>query len=370
MKPHWTLLLAAAWLVAPAFAQNEAPEKPRARKGPQAQQLTREQASANSYRARIEHIRKRLKLDEQQQEQFDRIAAEFLEQRPGDADRERQRELLEKIRAAREADDWKQVRELQAELRSIRTGRPMAEFYDQIAPILNDEQLDTLAEIRARAASERGRARGPLAQLEQLRAQLSLNDEQSGRYDELYAALEEKIGQARGDSAETRELIRQLTEAKDAGDEARVKELMEQLPDPRGESEMLIADFLNKVDRFLEPEQKEILAQFQREIKQQRSRVDLRDCFRFVSRLELDQQQRQTLRVIQRESQQAERDARRNPEARQELLEHVQQQLRDMLTDEQVAEFDRWLESRESPGPGREAGSERRGKRSREPEQP
>ena len=370
MKPHWTLLLVAAWLGAPAFAQKEAAEKPRARVGPQAQRANRQQTRASGYQARIDYLRKELKLDEGQQEEFDRIAAEYLEQRPSDTDRQRQQELVDEMRTARNENDSDRVRELQTELRSTRTGRPMFEFYGQVEPILNEEQLETLGEIRARAATERGRGRGPLAQLDRLRAQLNLNEEQAKQYDELYANLEEEIAQAKSDTTEISELLQEIRKAVDEGDDARLKELKEQLPNARDKADKLIADFLNEVESFLEPKQKETLERFKLERNRGRSRADLRECFAFVDRLDLDQEQRQTLREIKRDSRQAERKARRDPAARRELLELVQQQLRDMLNDEQVAEFDRWLEGQKSPESGRGARSERRDRRAEKTDKP
>ena len=353
MKSLLTLVLAVAWVVTPSVAQQETSEKPRSRKGPQMQPVTREQARANTYQARIERIRRKLNLDENQMEGFDRIAAEFLKLSPSEMDRERQQELMAEMRSARKENDWERVNELREELRRIQTGRPMTEFFDEVEKILNDEQLETLAEIRARAASQHGRGRGPLAQLDGLRDELKLNDEQARRWDELYAKLEEGLGKGKADPKETSALIQEIRKAAEQGDTERIKELRGQMPDPRGESDRLISEFLEEVEQSLEPEQKRTLDRFRREMKRGRSRIAVRDCFRFVSQLDLDEEQRQALREMQRESRQAERQARRDPAAQEKLLEEVQEQLRGMLTDEQVAEFDRWLERQSSRGSGR-----------------
>lgn len=352
MKSCWMLLLVAGWLVAPALGQDEAQDKPQDGKSSRAGKVGELKVSdrdrGSNYRGRIKQLRRRLNLDEGQQEQFDRIVAEFLEQRPGDADRARQRELMEQMRTARKENDWDRVRELQAELRTTRTGEPLAALYDQLEPILNDEQRATLAELRA--ATRRGRPRGPLGQLEGLRGELDLNEEQAERYDALYAELEQQLAESRGDSAEVSELIQEIMKATEEGDEKRLRELRDQLPDTRGNSERLIAGFFEQVERFLEPEQKETLVRFQRETRRGRARLTVRDCLQYVRRLDLDQEQRQALREIEAEARQAERAARRDPTAREGLLQEVQEQLRGMLTDEQVAEFDRWLDGRESGG--------------------
>lgn len=375
MKPLVTVLLLGAWLVGPALAQPEPAEKPRAGMGRRAQPLSREQARANTYQARIERIRKKLNLTENQQEEYDRIANEFLQHGPSEVDRDRQQELLAEMRTARKESNWERVNELREELRQIQTRRPMSEFYDQIEKILNEDQLKTLAEIRARAASERDRGRSPLAQLEVLREQLGLSDEQAERWDALYTELEGALGKDKADPEETNELIQEIVKAAEEGDTERVKQLRAQLPDPRGESDRLISEFLTDVERFLEPEQKAMLERFQREMSRGRSRTNLRDCFRFASRLDLSEEQSRALRQIQQESRQAERQARRDPGAQERLFEEVQQEIRDLLTDEQVAEFDRWLAEQQSRGSGREPREkrprgERRGKRAADEEKP
>ena len=375
MKSLLTLLLAIAWAVAPSLAQQETSEKPRSGKGPQAQPLTREQARASTYQARIERIRKQLNLDENQKQEFDHIAAEFLKHSPGEMDRQRQHELMAEMRSAHQSNNGKRVNELREELRRIQTGRPMSEFFDDVEKILHDEQLETLAEIRARATAQARRGRGPLAQLDGLRDELKLNDEQAQRWDELYAELEEGFGKGKADPEATSALIQEIKKAAEQGDTERIKELRDQMPDRRGESDRLISEFLGQIERILEPEQKETLDRFRREMRRGGSRIAVRDYFRFVSRLDLDQEQRQALREIEHESRQAERQARRDPVAQEQLLEEVQEQLRGMLTDEQVAEFDRWLESRSSRGYGRghredRPRGERRGKQAAQQEKP
>jgi Spy/CpxP family protein refolding chaperone len=375
MKSLLTLVLAVAWVVTPSLAQQETSEKPGAGKRPQAQPVTREQARANTYQARIEHIRKQLNLDENQTAEFDRIAAEFLAQRPSDTDRERQRELMEEMRDARKANDWKRVNELREELRGIQTGRPMAEFFDQIEKILNDEQLEKLAEIRARAAAQRGPRQGPLAQLDRLRDELKLNDDQAQRWDQLYADLQEGLGKSKADTQETSALIEEIKKAAEQGDTERIKELRAQMPDPRAESDRLTSEFFEQVERFLEPEQQETLDRFRDEMNRGRSRIAARDCLRFVSQLDLNEEQRQALREIERAARVSEREARRDPAAQEKLLKEVEEQLRGMLTDEQVAEFDRWLERQSARGPGRGHGEdrprgERHGKRAAEQKKP
>jgi hypothetical protein len=375
MKPFVTLMLVFAWLVAPVLAQEETTKRGKAEKDTGFRRITRQQADAERHKTQLDRIRKRLQLTEDQREEFDRIAAEFMEQRTSDSGRHQ--ELVKEMRAARKANDQQRVKELQAELQDMRGGQSMAEFFDRIEPILNDEQLETLAELRARNTSRRGRAGRPLAQLASLRDKLELSDEQAEQYDALYAELKEEIRGGRGDSADVNELIRQMTEAAEAGDEERIAELKEQLPGGRDTSEQAIAEFFEEVESFLEPEQRATLRQFQRDMKSGRSRGDLRSYFAYASRLDLDRGQRDKLREIQRESRKAEREARRDPAAHNELLTQVEEQIRDILTDEQVAKFDRWIEDQKQRDQGRgrdrdrkKRGEHRGGRRSSQPDTP
>jgi hypothetical protein len=330
----------------------------------------REDGGSGAEQNLIPRIREQLDLDKDQLAEFDRIAAEFNEKRGGQAVSKRQQALIEEMRRARQAGDEERAAEIREQLRESRRGGRMQEFFDEIEGILRDDQLRKLGEIREHFAQQRrGGGRGPLAQLSQLRGELNLSERQARRYDALYDELEAQLqrGRAGGDGSED-EIVRKIREAAEAGDDDSVKELAKQLPDARGRTSQAITGFLDEVQSFLEPEQVETLERFRQGLNQEGRRTDLRACFRFVSRLDLEEDQRVALRELQREARELQREARRDPDARAQINEDVRRQLREILTPEQAAEFDEWLAGQDSGKRGRDQRGDRpRRNREREP---
>ena len=365
MKSCLTVVFVAAWLTMPAIAQEEAPARERP-KGGKMQPVNLAEKKAKQSQGQIKRIRRMLDLDDQQKEQFDKIAAEFAESNSTEIDRDKQKELAKEYRAAQKSGDKERAEELRQELRRIRSGRPMDEFFDSIEEILNEEQLEKLGEIRSQMASPHGGKRGPLAQLSQLRGKLKLDRKQTEQYNDLYAKLQEDLGSTKGDPDAERELAEEILKAAQAGDDAKREELQKQLPNRRGQSDALVAEFLDDVESILEPNQKKILDRYRESMKRGESKMRVADYFRIAQRLDLDPEQKQALRQLQDESRKAERDARRDPALRAELTEEVKRQIRDILNDEQCAEYDRLIEQRESPRGGRD----KRGQKERRPKRP
>ena len=350
MKTRRMVVLAAASLMLLPAAQ--AQQEGRRERSP-LDEAGRARRPERAQRMDFERIRQALDLDEGQQAEFDRIADEFRQKQGGGAaaSLDRRRELLEEMRQAREAGDDKRVAEIREQLRASRGSRP-EEFLDQIEPILREDQLEKLAQIREQMASRRdgdraGRTRDPLARLKDVRAELDLTEEQADRYDQAYAELVAQVEKSRGQRADVDDLIKQLMEAAEAGDTERIKELRAQLPDPRAQTEEAIGEFFDKVEGFLTPEQMEMVERCQQQTPRGagrgEERVGLRQAFRFVGRLDLDPEQHEALRVLQRESRERERDARRDPAARARVVDEVLAEMRGILKDEQKAEFDEWL---------------------------
>ena len=362
MRLHLTTVCLTAALAIPALGQEPAGGEEGARAAVRQQRGSQDRPAMT-----IGRIRQELNLDAQQQAEFDRIAAEFRKERSGGG-LKRMRELTDELRRARQAGDEQRAAEIRRQLRESRSGGGLEEFLDRIEGILRDDQRARLAEIRQRLAAQRGGERGPVGQLRQLRAELELSDEQAEQYDALYAELEEKVDQAGAHGPEAEELIRQIQEAADAGDEERVRQLRSRLPDARAQNERAIAEFFDRLESILQPEQVRTLRQFRERLRAGRRQLDLRACFQFVSRLDLDEVQRRSLRDIRRDALRAEREAGRDPEKLGELTQHVQQQIRDLLTEEQAARFDRWLASRQSERPDRDR--QRRGRRAAEEPEP
>lgn len=365
MKLRWTVLLIGVWLLTPAVVQAQAQERPRRGDRPRLQR--RQDRPPSMLQARIERIREELELDAEQQADFDRIAGEFREKRGRGENFGRRRSLMTELHRAREEGNDDRVAEIRKELKELRGGSLLEQFLDEVEGILRDDQREKLAEIRKRLADERspgGRSdRGRLGELRRLRGELRLNDEQAKQYDQLFAKLKTELQQGRSGGDDADKIIKEIMKAAEAGDQERVKELRQQLPDPRQRSTKAIEDFLAQVESFLEPEQVRALERFRQRRRGGREQVDLRSCFRFVSRLGLDEQQRVTLREVRQDAHRAEREARRDPEALAQLTADVQQQLRDLLTAEQTAEFDKWLKSQKRGKPDRDRKGERPGRR-------
>jgi predicted house-cleaning noncanonical NTP pyrophosphatase (MazG superfamily) len=356
MKLRLIVLLTSAWLVAPTLGQPPPQERPRG--SARLQRQTPEGRPAGGLQARIDRIREALELDEDQQAEFDRIAAEFRERRGSGPDRERMRSLMEEMRRAHQEGNSERVAEIREELRDARGGDRIQEFLDEIEGILHDDQREKLAGIRERIATERRRGQmaaargpargGPVAQLRRLRAELQLTEKQAERYDELYAELQEALAQQGPREDVTKGLVDELIKAVEAGDEARIAELKEQLSGPHAQNQEAIGQFLAQVEEILEPGQVEILQRFRERMRMGRGLDDLEAMLRIVRRLDLNDEQRQRVREIRRENHQAAQEARRDPEAMAQLNAKVREELREVLTDEQVAEFDKLLESQRS----------------------
>jgi hypothetical protein len=342
------IALVALWFATPTIALAQDQDQPR-ESGKVMRQAPRK--GGGKYLERIiERVREQLDLDEEQKVEFDRIATEFLEKRRGGgAQTKRLRELTREMRQAHKDGDRERAAEIRKQLAEMRGTSPLQGLFDEVEKILRDDQREKLAEIRERFTPSAHRARGnPLVQLRRLRTELELSEEQAAQYDALYAELEKNVKQRPGGGPEMERLLQEIMKAAEEGDTERIKELREQLPDPRRHTQEVVAQFLDDVEQLLEPEQVKVLQRFRRQMQTTGRQTELRNYFRIVRRLELDQQQREQLRELERETMRAAREFRRDPEALAELESSVQKELRDLLTDEQCAEFDRWLERAQS----------------------
>jgi Spy/CpxP family protein refolding chaperone len=114
--------------------------------------------------AQLRDLRERLKLDEEQQTQFDDLLAELREQ--GGQRRQRMqdmRPLMRELREAQEAGDEARVEELRAQLEELRPQRGawLDDFLTKLESILKEDQKAILAEFR-QERGQRGERRGEL----------------------------------------------------------------------------------------------------------------------------------------------------------------------------------------------------------------
>jgi|GEM_PF-3739488 len=305
------------------MAQEEKPKQPEPTRG-SLQKFDRAKAQSERADRQIRRLRRRLNLDEEQAAQFDEIAKKFRDSKS-------------------EGDG------------------ALTPFFDEVEKILLEDQIETLEDFRAGMSQKRGRGRGLLARLTELRADLKLNDEQAEQYDALHDELKAAVAPGAGDGAQD-ELIKEIMQAAKDGDEDRIRELRDKLTVTSSpNTNKLVEDFLSEVNEFLEPEQRRTLEQFKRSTKSRGRGVQLSDCFRHASRLDLDRDQRGAVRDLQKEAGRAEREARRDPDALRQVFDDYVAQLRELLPEEQCAEFDRWLDEEKA----KQRGDRKRGDRGR-----
>jgi hypothetical protein len=302
-----------------------------------------------------------LELTEEQQVEFDAIVEEFRQRmNEGAAGPGERRRLREEMREARDSGDDAQADELRGQMREQRHGSQalMEEFFDRVEPILEGDQVERLTEMRERFAERgrRGDRRAGMQQLiEQIPGKLELDEEQQAQYDELVAGLRSGAEERRARWQEMQPLMQELREARRAGDEQRVAEIRSQLDEARGAGGSPLEAFFADLEEILRDDQKAKLAELREaagDRRGPRGTQDVPAIIRAAKRLDLNEEQRGSLREI---SEKAARDwrelGRRDRAARVELARRVKQDIVGILTPEQAEQFEQVLQ-RERPGRG------------------
>ena len=370
MIPRLMTFLAILMTAASIQAQEDRPQQP-PDEGNGLRQVNRDEMRTGQLQRQLRFIRRQLDLDERQQEQFDQLAEKFKKDSAGSDVSTRRQELFREMREASKQGNQERVKEIQEELNKVRRGSELDPFLNELEKILREDQIEKLTELRSQMESRRNPPRGPLAQLERLRDELKLNDDQAAQYDALYDELKQKVGP--GGEGDNSALVQELMQAAQEENQEKIKELREKISASSRDQEKYITEFMENVESFLEPEQKRTLDEYRSRMRSRRGGLELRDCFQYASRLELDAQQREGLRELQRESRKAESEARRDPDASQKLTEDYIKKIRDLLNDEQCAQFDRWVDeqkAKERGDRGDRRGGRDRGERRRPRPQP
>jgi Spy/CpxP family protein refolding chaperone len=200
-----------------------------------------------------------------------------------------------------------------------------------------------------------------MGNLEQLREELNLDEQQTAQFEQLMAEMREQMRAGRENNEQIRELVQQLREAREAGDEAKAEQLRAQLAELGG-GRRGMDTFYDKLNEILRPDQQQALARFrERGPGGDQQGGDVRTMVRAARNLELTAEQREALRSIEEEIQQATREAREagrgdREQARQaeaQLAEEIKKKIMAMLTPEQQQEFEQQLSQRQRRG-GRE----------------
>lgn len=300
----------------------------------------------------------RLDLDPQQQAQFDEIVAAYKASlETADTGEPDTTELLEEMRAARDAGDEERMVELRQRMRSRfrEVGGAMDGLASEIEPILRDDQLQRLEELRDRMQQRRewGMGRdGASRHFARLREQLNLDEQQREEFDRLAGDFEDRRLQNRERIRAMREVMRELRDARQAGDQDRAAELQAQIAEMRPDPSGAYVEFYDQLEPVLDEEQRAILAEF-REPGAPTGRMaqrplNLREVLRAARRIEMSDEQQRQVREIEEEAVRASRGMSR--EQRADLVESTRAEIAKLLDDSQRAEFDRLLSGDRSRG--------------------
>lgn len=324
----------------------------------------------------VDRMRTQLGLDEQQQVAFDDIVAAYRERltsQAGDADN---REIMQKLREARQNGDEETARQLREQLRASGGGREQIQrFFDDVEKILRDDQKEALSEMRDRLARAGGRMGGmmdPVGRLAGLREQLSLTPRQAATWDRLLAEFEASVAPQDGEPD-----FRPGARGREAGgDPERMREMGAAMMARRERVMKATDEFFAGLDPILTDEQRQITAEFREDMAPggpgggRGDRDNPRIVFQAARRLQLTREQREGLRQIEQETGARMQEIRRDPQALAALKADVANQVRDILTPEQVHAFDDALARAEArggrpggPRPGAEDGDQPRRRR-------
>lgn len=297
-----------------------------------------------------------LNLDEQQKLVFDELMA---------PQRERMRQMGEKLREMREAQDagdTERADQIRAEMRAAGMGpggpggggrgpgqmaEAMNDVLDQLEPSLREDQLEKLDEMRDRM--ERGQQGMDAARRvrDELPDTLNLDESQRTQFEEM---LSEERNAMRQQFETMGPLFEKMREAREAGDEATLADLRKQMEANQPDFSARTAAFLDRVEGLLTPEQKTLLEQFRDEIgagpagEAAEGYVDVKDLIRIAKRVRLTAEQKDEFKDIERSAAQDNRKVGRDKDARAALSEKVRREIEELLDETQRNRFAQQLE--------------------------
>ncbi len=293
-----------------------------------------------------------LDLDEEQQTVYEELAAPM---------RERMRAQGEKWRAAREAADAgddSQMKALQEEMRAngarggMGPGGGMDGFndiLDQLEPHLRADQVDKLDNMRDRMDRDRESFDNWRKISEEAPDKLNLDEEQRGQFKEMLDNARQQFGEKMG---AMRPLMEQMQEAREAGDTAKVAELRAQMEQMRPDGNAGLQALMGQLEGILHDDQKAAFAEFQQEVgvggdandAASGNGPDVKSILKAAKRLRLSADQKEDLKLIERQSMRALRSAGRDVDAKAELANRTKEQIERMLEEEQRTRFEQLIE--------------------------
>ncbi len=350
------LLLATACT---ALAQDEAPPRGEGRVG---ERLRERRGGMSTF---FERIAEDVGITDDQRAAYDELVKQYTDKmRENRPSNEESAELSSELAEARRAGDRKRSAEIAAKLRGD-DGKMMDHFFDDLQPILSDEQAAKLPKIRERSANRRAAAGGDAeARLRILRDDLKLDESQQAKFDDLAKKLTKSLDEAGKDREDEDALLETVRKAAESGDEGEVRRIRTDFEERRGRPDRAYDEFVDELEPILKPEQQRTLDRFRRDMQPGRSRDnDPRNLFRVARRLDLDQAARDGLRDLERDYGEAMREARGDREAIAKMGEEAKAEIKKLLTDEQSKQFDEMLaRGGDRRGRGDEAGRGERGR--------
>jgi hypothetical protein len=281
----------------------------------------------------VDRMAEELNFDDEQMAQIDEIVAAHEERM------QETRARWQELRAAVEAGDEERAAELREQLRQQRgeRGRAIEAVFDEIEPLLREEQLEGFQQFRERGSRRRGPGdRGRMRQmLRELPDAVEMTEEQRGQYEELLAEQRQRM-------RERWQQRRQRGEGNEAERAAR-----------RGPPDFaaLQDEFFEQVAQILNEEQLPLLAEYRARIETagRRSRSAETDDVRMVVSAakrvrDLSTEQKDALREVEREAMRSYGELRRDREGLALLAAEVKARIVKLLGKEQVEQFERNLD--------------------------
>lgn len=323
----------------------------------EARAVTRARGAAphTDYSALADRLTKDLSLTDAQRQQLEQfIAEERAGQRKINA-RGANAHRMQELRKALKEGDTKKAEELRQQMGESRGAGALDRILDKLDATLNDEQRAKLADIRPALAGPGGMSGGTTTErLGRLKTQLELDEKQSAEFDRFYEQFQKDYaGLEEQQQAEMMGLIDQVRDAAKAGDNERVAQLREQIESSRSKTDDAVQGFLDQVEGILRDEQ---LFNFERYTRQFTPHDsvgaggDVRRLLSAARRLDLDREQREKLRSLERETSRAARQARRDSAAAAQVYESTREKLAEIIGADKLAELEQKLSEHAASG--------------------
>lgn len=343
MRMRTALICGLLWSVCagPAFAQAPAASDEDRRARPRMRQMGQRGGNPEGrFNGWFERLAEELNLDEAQRAQVDTMAEPYRAKFRERGDKFRQ------MREAQEAGDEALAEQLRAEIRDPgELPEMMDQFSTEIETVLRPEQVEQLHDMRARFNERRQEREQRRQMIEDMPDRLNMTEEQRAEYENLVREERRSMG----------ERMRQMRERAQGAQDAMEQGDMDAAADTRAQFDAnrnrgpFSDDFLTKVDGLLTDEQKPLFAQMREELN---TRIgeggppppgrqgDLRGLFRAMRRLDLQPDQEDDLRDIEREAMRAQREIRGGDrDAQAVLLRETRSKVEALLTPEQKTQL-------------------------------